>query len=302
MEKNEILRYIEKNGRLSVPEAQIEFSAGYEETRRIFEELERESEIKADGDLYFVLNNEYGANGAVLNAKLKKIKKETEIMPENFKDILRFCSEQKTITASIIQRQFDTGYSRSAKIIDRLAEIGAVLKKGRECEVLITPEDYSAMFGEPENDDISDEEIKNAEVVSLDDYLENLKKNAETMEKLQSDDRYKFKSVFDDDDDESDDDDAENGDDKTDDVCEETGDDKMAESKKHFDVAVLEASVEIIKKTNSLSEAITVSVEKRIAAESYVEKIIYKQVTEKMKELTEDEFKELKKMTEEDDA
>lgn len=242
MEKSEILRYIEKNGRLSVPEAQIEFSAGYEETRRIFEELERESEIKADGDLYFVLNNEYGANGAVLNAKLKKIKKETEIMPENFKDILRFCSEQKTITASIIQRQFDTGYSRSAKIIDRLAEIGAVLKKGRECEVLITPEDCFAMFGEPEN-----------------------------------------------------------GGDKTDDTGGENDDDKMAESKKHFDVAVLEASVEIIKKTNSLSEAITVSVEKRIAAESYVEKIIYKQVTEKMKELTEDEFKELKTMTEDDD-
>lgn len=301
MEKNEILRYIEKNGRLSVPEAQIEFSAGYEETRRIFEELERESEIKADGDLYFVLNNEYGANGTVLNAKLKKIKKETEIMPENFKDILRFCSEQKTITASIIQRQFDTGYSRSAKIIDRLAEIGAVLKKGRECEVLITPEDCFAMFGEPENGDIDDEESKNAEVVSLDDYLENLKKNAETMEKLQSDDRYKFKSVFDDDDDESDDDDAENGGDKTDDTGGENDDDKMAESKKHFDVAVLEASVEIIKKTNSLSEAITVSVEKRIAAESYVEKIIYKQVTEKMKELTEDEFKELKTMTEDDD-
>lgn len=71
---------------------------------------------------------------------------------ELFKDAVKLVMEKRFATLSTLQKSLAIGYSRAAKIIDQMEELGyiesALESKTSKRKVLITPEQFRKDFGE----------------------------------------------------------------------------------------------------------------------------------------------------------
>ena len=65
-----------------------------------------------------------------------------------YADAVRIAVEEKRISTSLLQRKLEVGYSRAAKLIDRMQSEGIVSPPdgSKPRSILITPEQYLEMF------------------------------------------------------------------------------------------------------------------------------------------------------------
>ena len=72
-----------------------------------------------------------------------------------YADAVRIAIEEKRVSTSLLQRKLEVGYSRAAKLIDRMQSEGIVSPPdgSKPRAILITPEEYMARFVDhPENE------------------------------------------------------------------------------------------------------------------------------------------------------
>jgi S-DNA-T family DNA segregation ATPase FtsK/SpoIIIE len=72
-----------------------------------------------------------------------------------YADAVRIAVEEKRISTSLLQRKLEVGYSRAAKLIDRMQAEGIVSPPdgSKARTILITPEQYLERFFDEKNEE-----------------------------------------------------------------------------------------------------------------------------------------------------
>ncbi len=81
-----------------------------------------------------------------------------KVADPKYADAVRIAIEEKRISTSLLQRKLEIGYSRAAKLLDRMQSEGLISKPdgAKPRTVLITPEEYMAKFVDTPDDGAAD--------------------------------------------------------------------------------------------------------------------------------------------------
>lgn len=239
--KKDIQDVLEREKVVTVPDLQVEFSSGYKETRRIIREMEEEGTIRFRGGLEFVAEEkksvtleEYLSPRDKTTENDRLIAREREIRlclrmleeafaeieswsedRKNFrKEVLKYCRETRIFSMADFGNYFAISFSKTAKIVGNIADLGALAKIGARCFYRENARFTALCEGknedEEEEDDDNDDEEEN-----VGNLFEEAGEDNIYGENLFDDDDYD--GVFDEDEEDEEDNDDEDEDDDFDD-------------------------------------------------------------------------------------
>lgn len=190
MGTNELEKYIKGRDGVTIPEVQATFSLGYKEVRELFEKLEQAGSVKLTDNLTYVYCNNDKPESSVAfgherrrvgfiephQARVRKIGDQNEDEDDddievNLKlrlRILNFCIYYGSVSPSLIQHRFGTGFITACKIMDWFQDKGyATEPMGiRGSRILITHEEFTKLYGnvdlseDDEEDDDKERDLK----------------------------------------------------------------------------------------------------------------------------------------------